>query len=33
MDTKTCSMRIVEKHINKFYKKFQNAETVAVQDD
>ena len=22
-DTKTCSMRIVEKHTNKFYKKFR----------
>ena len=36
MDTKTCSMCNLEKHINKstiFTKNIQNVETVTVQED
>ena len=33
MDTKTCSMCNIEKHMNNFYKNMQNAETVIVQED
>ena len=33
MDTELCSMCNIEKHINNFYKKIQNAETVTVQED
>ena len=32
MDTKTCSLCNIEKHINNFYKNNQNAATVAVLD-
>ena len=32
MDTKTCTMCKIEKHINNFYRKIQSVETVTVQD-
>ena len=33
MDSKTCTMCNIEKHINNFYKNSQNEETVIVQED
>ena len=33
MDTKTCSMCNIEKHINKFYKNIQSVKIVSVQED